>query len=117
MLRGMEIIPQIIERVFKGKPLTQVQKESNHVKSKIRCLVEHVFGCVTNSMDDFYTFHRFCASYGYNRAKTWYTIFAVTNNIVQGECKPILFEFAEPQPIFTMVNCEIKSFSGKILTG
>ena len=54
MLRGKEIIPQIIERAFKGKPLTEGQKENNHVKSKIRCLVEHVFGYVTNSMHDFY---------------------------------------------------------------
>jgi IS5 family transposase len=54
MLRGKEMIPQIIERAYKGKPLTEEQKESNHVKSKTRCLVEHVFGFVTNSMDDFY---------------------------------------------------------------
>ena len=64
MLRGKEIIPQIIERAFKGKPLTEEQKESNHVKSKIRCLVEHVFGFITNSMDDFYI-----QSIGFVRAK------------------------------------------------
>ena len=64
MLREKEIIPQIIERAFKGKPLTEEQKESNHVKSKIRCLVEHVFGFVTNSMDDFYI-----RSIGFVRAK------------------------------------------------
>ena len=45
---------KIIECAFKGKPLTEGQKENNHVKSKIRCLVEHVFGYVTNSMHDFY---------------------------------------------------------------
>ena len=64
MLRGKEIIPQIIERGYKGKPLTEEQKESNHVKSKIRCKVEHVFGYVTNSMDDFYI-----QSIGFVRAK------------------------------------------------
>jgi len=64
MLRGKEIIPQIIERAFKGKPLTDEQKENNHVKSKIRCLVEHVFGYVTNSMHDFYI-----QSIGFMRAK------------------------------------------------
>ena len=64
MLRGNEIIPQIIERAFKGKPLTEEQKESNHVKSKIRCLIEHVFGYVTNSMNDFYI-----QSIGFVRAK------------------------------------------------
>jgi IS5 family transposase len=52
MLRGKEIIPQIIERGYKGKPLPEEQKESNRVKSRIRCLVEHVFGFVTNSMND-----------------------------------------------------------------
>ena len=64
MLRGKEIIPQIIERAFKGKPLTEEQKESNHVKSKVRCLIEHVFGYVTNSMNDFYI-----QSIGFVRAK------------------------------------------------
>ena len=64
MLRGKEITPQIIERAYKGKPLTEEQKENNHVKSKIRCLVEHVFGYVTNSMHDFYI-----QSIGFMRAK------------------------------------------------
>jgi len=64
MLRGKEIIPQIIERGFKGKPLTEAQKESNRVKSKIRCIVEHVYGYVTNSMNDFYI-----RSIGFVRAK------------------------------------------------
>jgi len=64
MLRGKEIIPQIIERAFKGKPLTDEQKESNRVKSQTRCLVEHVFGFVTNSMHDFYI-----RSIGFVRAK------------------------------------------------
>jgi len=54
MLRGKEIIPQIIERAFKGRPLTEEQKESNRAKSQTRCLVEHVFGFVTNSMNDVY---------------------------------------------------------------
>ena len=64
MLREKEVIPQIIERAFKGKPLTEEQKENNHIKSKIRCLVEHVFGYVTNSMHDFYI-----QSIGFMRAK------------------------------------------------
>ena len=64
MLRGKEITPQIIERAYKDKPLTDEQKESNREKSKIRCLVEHVFGYVTNSMNDFYI-----QSIGFMRAK------------------------------------------------
>ena len=64
MLKGKKIIPQIIERAFKGKPLTDEQKESNRIKSKTRCRVEHVFGFVTNSMNDFYI-----QSIGFQRAK------------------------------------------------
>ena len=64
MLKEKGIIPQIIERAFKGKPLTDEQKESNRIKSKTRCRVEHIFGFVTNSMNDFYI-----QSIGFRRAK------------------------------------------------
>jgi transposase, IS5 family len=42
---------QINEKGFKDHPLTDEQKASNRQKSKIRALVEHVFGFMTNSMD------------------------------------------------------------------
>jgi IS5 family transposase len=64
MLKGKGVKPQIIERAFKGKPLTDEQKENNRIKSKTRCLIEHVFGFVTNSMNDFYI-----QSIGFQRAK------------------------------------------------
>jgi len=64
MLKEKKIIPQIIERAFKGKPITDEQKESNRIKSKTRCRVEHVFGFITNSMNDFYI-----QSIGFQRAK------------------------------------------------
>jgi IS5 family transposase len=54
MLKEKGMIAQVIERAFKGKPLTAEQKESNRIKSKTRCRVEHIFGFVTNSMSDFY---------------------------------------------------------------
>ena len=63
-LKEKGIIPQIIERAFKGKPLTEEQKEHNRIKSKTRCRVEHAFGFVTNSMNDFYI-----QSIGFKRAK------------------------------------------------
>jgi len=63
-LLGKGIIPQIIERAFKEKPLTDEQKENNRIKSKTRCRVEHVFGFVTNNMNDFYI-----QSIGFQRAK------------------------------------------------
>ena len=63
-LKNKRIIPQIIERAFKGKPLTEEQKENNCIKSKTRCRVEHAFGFVTNSMNDFYI-----QSIGFQRAR------------------------------------------------
>ena len=54
MLKEKGITPQLIERAFKGKPLTDEQKANNSIKSQARCLCEHVFGYVTNSMHDFY---------------------------------------------------------------
>jgi hypothetical protein len=64
MLKNKEITPQIIERAFRKKPLTEEQKENNKSKSKIRCRCEHAFGFVTNSMGDFYI-----RSIGFLRAK------------------------------------------------
>jgi IS5 family transposase len=63
-LKEKGIIPQIIERAFKGKALTEEQKENNRIKSGTRCRVEHAFGFVTNSMNDFYI-----QSIGFQRAK------------------------------------------------
>jgi len=40
------------EKGYRGSPLTEIQKESNNVKSKIRARVEHIFGFMTNSMND-----------------------------------------------------------------
>jgi len=64
MLKSKSIIPQIIERAFKNKPLTDEQKANNTIKSKTRARGEHVFGFVSNSMNDFYI-----RSIGFVRAK------------------------------------------------
>jgi IS5 family transposase len=64
MLKGREITSKVIERAYRNKPLTEEQKESNKVKSKTRSRVEHVFGFVSNSMNDFYI-----QSIGFLRAK------------------------------------------------
>jgi IS5 family transposase len=54
VLRKKGIIPQIIERAFRGNPLTKEEKESNRIKSKTRCKIEHVYGFVTNNMNKFH---------------------------------------------------------------
>jgi IS5 family transposase len=42
----------IHEKGYRNNPLTQEQKESNNIKSKTRARVEHIFGFMTNSMND-----------------------------------------------------------------
>ena len=64
MLKSKGIVPQVIERAYKNKPLTDEQKALNTIKSKTRCRIEHVFGFVSNSMNDFYI-----RSIGFARAK------------------------------------------------
>lgn len=41
---------RVNEKGYKGKPLTEAQKESNRQKSKTRARIEHVFGFITGSM-------------------------------------------------------------------
>lgn len=44
------LTPVICEKATKGHPLNEEQKESNRKKSKTRCLVEHVFGFMEQTM-------------------------------------------------------------------
>ncbi len=44
VLAMLGIVSQIHERGFRNNPLSEEQKERNKEKSKIRALVEHVFG-------------------------------------------------------------------------
>ena len=39
------------EKGYRGKPLTELQKLGNKIKSSIRCRIEHIFGFMTNSMN------------------------------------------------------------------
>jgi len=50
MERYPDIILHICEKGYKNRPLTEEQKESNRVKSKVRARVEHVFGYMTRFM-------------------------------------------------------------------
>jgi IS5 family transposase len=49
-----DIILHICEKGTKTAPLTEEQKESNRVKSKVRARVEHVFGYITRFMGGIY---------------------------------------------------------------
>ena len=49
-LKDKECESFIHEKGYRANPLTEQQKESNTIKSKIRARVEHIFGFMTNSM-------------------------------------------------------------------
>lgn len=49
-LRGKGIDPQINERAYRNRPLTDEQKADNRIKSAVRARVEHVFGFMVNNM-------------------------------------------------------------------
>jgi IS5 family transposase len=49
-VKSLGIRNRIHERAYRNKPLTEVQKETNRGKSRIRARVEHVFGFLTGTM-------------------------------------------------------------------
>lgn len=51
-LKTIECESFVHEKGYRGNPLTDLQKESNNKKSKIRARVEHIFGFMTNSMNN-----------------------------------------------------------------
>jgi len=51
-LKSIECESNIHEKAYRGNPLTKEQKASNNKKSKIRARVEHIFGFMTNSMNN-----------------------------------------------------------------
>jgi IS5 family transposase len=80
VLRERGIIPKIIERAFKNKPLTDRQKEDNREKSKVRSRVEHPFGFITQNMHDF-----FSRNIGFERIKGVVGIINLTYNMCRYE--------------------------------
>jgi IS5 family transposase len=59
-------VPQICERCYRNNPLTESQKESNKVKSSVRCRVEHIFGAMKVRCRD-----EILRSIGFERARFW----------------------------------------------
>ena len=49
-LEEMGITNYIHEKAARNKPLNTLQLEFNRLKSTVRCRIEHIFGCVENSM-------------------------------------------------------------------
>jgi len=70
---------RIIEKGKSKHPLTKGQKQNNRKKSKTRCRVEHIFGFMTNSMND----GTFLRTIGKARAK----VIIGLNNLVYNICR------------------------------
>ena len=51
LVEDKKVTPQIIEKGYRNKPLTDPQKATNKEKSKVRVRIEHIFGFVENSMN------------------------------------------------------------------
>ncbi|HFU76815.1 MAG TPA: IS5 family transposase [Arcobacter sp.] len=51
-LKSKNCKSQVHEKGYRNHPLSEEQKESNNIKSKTRARVEHIFGFMTNSMNN-----------------------------------------------------------------
>jgi transposase, IS5 family len=71
-----KVIPKINEKGYRNKPLTEEQKASNKIKSKIRVRVEHIFGFIENSMRG-----SFIRTIGIERAKVKIGLMNLTYNL------------------------------------
>ena len=69
------------EKGYRGNPLTDIQKESNTQKSRIRVRVEHIFGFMTNSMNN----GLFMRSIGIKRIKESIGLLNLTYNLFRYE--------------------------------
>jgi IS5 family transposase len=69
------------EKGYRGHPLTKEQKESNNKKSKIRARVEHIFGFMTNSMNN----ALYMRSIGMKRIKESIGLLNLTYNLFRFE--------------------------------
>ena len=69
------------EKGYRDNPLTEEQKKSNKIKSKIRARVEHVFGFMTNSMNN----ALYMRSVGIKRIKSSIGFLNLTYNLFRFE--------------------------------
>jgi transposase, IS5 family len=56
--RSKNIDSCIHEKGYRGYPLTKRQQQRNRKKSRIRARIEHIFGFMTNSMNEMYLHYR-----------------------------------------------------------
>jgi len=80
-LQKKECQSHVHEKGYRGHPLTEEQKESNNTKSKTRARVEHIFGFMTNSMNN----GLFMKSIGKERIESLVGLLNLTYNLFRYE--------------------------------
>ena len=75
LTRSFNVNPCFCEKGYANTPLTKLQQKLNHLKSKIRCRIEHVFGYIETVFKG-----SFVRSIGLRRATfhSWQTALATT---------------------------------------
>jgi len=85
--------PIICEKGHRNNPLTDEQKSGNRIKSKTRCLIEHVFGFIEGAMNG-----SLVRSIGIVRAKADSALTCLVYNVFRYEqlcrCQPKIIELA-----------------------
>jgi len=76
IVEDYEMKNHIHEKGYRNNPLTEEQKQSNHIKSKTRARVEHIFGFIENSMHG-----SFIRTIGIKRATAVVGLMNLTYNI------------------------------------
>ena len=76
LVADKKVTPQIIEKGYRNKLLTDPQQATNKAKSKVRVRVEHIFGFVENSMNG-----SFIKTIGIKRAKAVIGLMNLTYNM------------------------------------
>ena len=78
VLTWLGFTPEINEKAFKNKPLSEEQKSNNKEKSKIRARIEHIFGHIVMSMGG-----KIIRSIGIERAKVNIGLKNLTYNLTR----------------------------------
>ncbi len=75
-LKDSEHVSQIVERAYRGKPLSEVKEISSKAKSRVRAQVKHVFGHIQNNMGGM-----FVRTIGIARTKVGLTLMNLTYDL------------------------------------
>jgi len=92
-----ELDRQICEKSYRNHPLTEEQKESNRLKSKGRCRIEHIFGTQKMRMGN-----EILRSIGFARARFWIGMRNLMYNMSR------LVSLKRPKPVKAKMKVEAK---------